>query len=173
MKVLLLFVFLFYVSCSHFRETVGYQKYPIPNGNKILLVPTVSSFHSDDYIMEKEIIQQIIEDLGRRGFLVIEGDEVHEFKDNTNEGDHFSFFYKQLSPNILKNESRITHWMEKAIRLQIPYIIFVRFPKQLESDQKLVRMFWLHLNERQTEQFDWKWKFDSHLPLSKMLSGGK
>lgn len=165
MKFNLLLVFLFFVSCSLFRETVGYQKYPIPDGKKILLVPTVSSFYADQYLLEKEIIHQITEELERFGYYVIMRDEIHEFKKYPESNDHLGRLQSNLSPNDGKNDSRLSYWYGIAEGLDIPYVVFLRFPQTTKREGILVRLTWTELKLRQTERYDWDWIPNSPLPF--------
>ncbi|MGV3668043.1 MAG: hypothetical protein ACO1NV_18090 [Leptospira bouyouniensis] len=171
MKFFLFVVILFSVSCSLFRETVGYQKFSIPSGKTILLVPTVSSFYSDQHTHEKEIVLQITEELERYGFLVIQRDTLHEFKTFPVLKDHLVQFESNLSPTSGLNESKLTYWYGIASGLDIPIVVFIRFPHLEKTNVIFVRLMWTHLQKKQTERFDWEWKFNSPLPFLRLMEG--
>ncbi|PKA25174.1 hypothetical protein EHR04_15775 [Leptospira levettii] len=171
MKFLFTIVLLFSVSCTLFHETVRYQKFPLPHGKLILLVPTVSSFYSDHYLWEKEVILQISESLERSGYSVFHRDEIHEFKNDPIENNHLSEFQKQILPKNGDNSSRFSYWSQVAHGLGIPFVLFVRFPYQVGSPNQSIRIFLYDLNEKQIEQFDWVWKPDSELPLFPRAEG--
>lgn len=165
MKLSILFFVCSFVSCSFFRETVGYQKFPIPKGKKVLLVPTVSSFYSDHHSLQKEVVFQIIEAFERNGYQVIERDERHEFKGYPDVNDHFATLQMKLTPTEGKNESKVTYWIEIATGLEIPYVVFVRFPKSAKNEIISIRLVWMHLLKGESEQFDWDWNPLSPLPI--------
>ncbi|MCW7461939.1 hypothetical protein [Leptospira limi] len=171
MKTFISIVLLFSVSCSLFHETVRYQKFPLPNGKSILLVPTVSSFYSDHYLMEKEVILQISESLERNGYSVFHRDEIHEFKNDPSCNNHLTEFQKQILPKNGDNIPRFTYWSEIANGLGIPLVLFVRFPYQTGNPNHSIRIILYHLNEKQIEQFDWEWNSKSDIPLFPILEG--
>ncbi|GBF42488.1 hypothetical protein LPTSP2_17750 [Leptospira ellinghausenii] len=171
MKILITIVLFFSVSCSLFHETVRYQKFPLPNGKLILLVPTVSSFYSDHYLLEKEVILQISESLERSGYSVFHRDEIHEFKNDLNSTNHLSEFQKLILPKNEENISRFSYWSEIANGLGIPLVLFVRFPYQTGNPNHQIRMTFFHIKDKQIEQFDWEWNPKSDLPLFPIPEG--
>ncbi|MCW7504787.1 hypothetical protein [Leptospira paudalimensis] len=129
------------------------------------MVPTVSSFYSDHYLLEKELILQISESLERSGYSVFHRDEIHEFKNEPRSNNHLGEFQRQILPKNADNISRFSYWSKVANGLGIPLVLFVRFPYRVGNPNQSIRMYFYHLNENQIEQFDWDWNPDSNLPL--------
>ncbi|EOQ87790.1 hypothetical protein LEP1GSC202_2121 [Leptospira yanagawae serovar Saopaulo str. Sao Paulo = ATCC 700523] len=165
---------LFFVSCISCGEAVGYLKYPIPDGNQLLLVPTASHIFSDHYSLEKEILISISEEFERNGFQVIPKEEyslaLHEAP---NAKDHLERLEFELSQSKSSYEPKLKHWIRIAKEKGIPELVFVRFMKPETRNLIQVRLLWIHIIENEMERFDWNWENPNRFPFLKSKQEGR
>lgn len=156
------------VSCFSCGEAVGYLKYPVPEGNQLLFIPTASHIFSDQSPMEKEIVLSIGEELERIGYQVIPNEDIHTHNLLTSiPKDHLERLEFEFAPRPYAFEPKLKHWIRIAKEKGISELILIRFVKPVPKNSIPIRLHWIHITENEMERFDWNWEEKKPFPFLK------